>query len=372
MKNAASKKPFDFWIFITVLILLSIGSIMVFSSSAAYAYNYMHGDTYHFLKKQLICAGIGLVAMFFAMNTDYRRLGKFSPILLIASMIMLALVRIPGIGQNINGAWRWFNLGPGSFQPSEVAKLAVILFFSYSLSKRRNVLDNFFKGLFPYLMLIGAFAGLLLIEPHLSGTIIIAGVACVILFVAGAKIKHFVLLSLPAISGLVVVVLTSPYRLNRVMAFLDPWKDPQGSSWQVIQSLYAIGSGGLFGKGLGRSLQKFLYIPEPHNDFIFSVLAEELGFIGVLVVLLLFLIFIWRGVKVSMNAPDVFGSLVAIGITSLIAIQFIINVLVVTSSMPVTGMPLPFFSYGGTSLIFLLTGIGILLNISKYANYDRI
>lgn len=179
-------------------------------------------------------------------------------------------------------------------------------------------------------------------------------------------------MGVPAVAAVSYLIFTSEYRMKRVLSFLNPWEDPKGAGWQVIQSLYAIGSGGLFGRGLGNSLQKFLYIPEPYNDFILAVLAEELGFIGVALVLLLFLIFIWRGVKVSMNAPDVFGSLVAIGITSLIAFQAIINVAVVTSSMPVTGMPLPFFSYGGTSLIFLMAGVGILLNISKYANYERI
>ncbi len=366
-----AKKPFDFWIFTTVLVLLSLGIIMVFSASAAYAYNYMQ-DTYYFLKQQLISAGLGLLVMFVTMQIDYKKLGKWSSLLLVVSIILLILVRIPGIGSKINGAWRWFYIGPLHFQPSEIAKLAVIIFFSYSLSKRKDQLQYFFKGLVPYLLLIGVFAILLILEPHLSGTILIASVACIILFNAGARIRHFVALSLPAAAALVAAVVTSEYRLARVTSFLDPWKDLQGDGWQVVQSLYAIGSGGLFGRGLGHSLQKFLYIPEPHNDFIFSILSEELGFIGVVAVLTLFLIFIWRGIKVSINAPDVFGSLMAVGITSLVGVQVLINVAVVTSSMPVTGMPLPFFSYGGTSLIFLMFGVGILLNISRYANYERI
>jgi len=209
-------------------------------------------------------------------------------------------------------------------------------------------------------------------QPHLSATLVICSVAAIILFCAGAKIRHFVLLGVPAVAGVFALVITSPYRYKRLVSFLDPWSDPQGGGWQVVQSLYAIGPGGLFGRGLGKSLQKFLYIPEPYNDFILAVLAEELGFIGVFTVLLLFLIFFWRGIKISINAPDVFGCLLAAGITSLIAVQVIINVAVVTSSMPVTGMPLPFFSYGGTSLVFLLSGIGILLNISKHSNYDRV
>jgi cell division protein FtsW len=367
-----SKKPFDFLIFMTVLILLSLGSIMVFSSGAPHAYNYIDGDTYYFLKKQLMYVPLGLVAMFITMNIDYRKLGKWSPLLLVVSMALLVLVCIPGIGTELNGSRRWLIIAGQSIQPSEIAKLSIILFFSYSLSKRKDELKSFFKGLVPYLIILGIFALLLLLEPHMSSTIVIGMVSCLILFCAGAKIKHFVILVVPAIAGVVALVLTSDYRRGRLISFLNPWEDPQGGGWQIVQSLYAIGSGGLFGRGLGKSLQKFLYIPEPYNDFILAVLAEELGFIGVLTVLLLFLIFIWRGIKVSMNAPDIFGCLLAVGITSLVAVQVIINVAVVSSSMPVTGMPLPFFSYGGTSLVFLMSGIGILLNISRYANYERI
>ena len=366
------KKPFDFWIFATVLILLSLGIVMVFSASAAYAYNYMHGDSYYFLKRQLLFGVLGFIAMMITANIDYKKLGKWSPIFLIGSIVLLMMVGIPGIGHVENGSRRWIYLGSlFHFQPSEIAKLSVVLFFAYSVSKRRDQLDSFFKGLLPYLLLIGVFALLLLIEPHLSCTIIITAVAGVILFSAGAKIKHFMMLALPAVAALGAAIMFSDYRRARFFSFLDPWKDLHGDGWQAVQSLYAIGSGGLFGRGLGRSLQKFLYIPEPQNDFILSVLAEELGFIGVLAVLILFLIFIWRGIKIAMNSPDVFGSLVAIGITTLVAVQVIVNVAVVTSSMPVTGMPLPFFSAGGTSLFFLMIGIGILLNISRYANYER-
>ncbi len=369
MASNTSKKPFDFLLFMTVLILLSLGTIMVFSAGAPHANNNMN-DTYYFIKKQLLYLPLAFLAMFVTMNIDYRKLGKWSPVFLIGSIALLALV--PVIGTELNGAKRWIFIGPINFQPSETAKLAVILFFSYSLSKRKNGLESFFKGLLPYLLLLGVYGGLLLIEPHLSGTIIIFGVACIILFTAGSKIRHFMILSVPAIAGLIALIIFFPYRRDRLISFLNPFADPSGDGYQVVQSLYAIGSGGLFGRGLGKSMQKFLYIPEPYNDFIFAILAEEMGFIGVVAVLLLFLVFIWRGIKISINAPDVFGSLVAVGITSLVAIQVIINVAVVTSSMPVTGMPLPLFSHGGTSLIFLMAGIGILLNISRYSNYDRI
>ena len=368
-----SKKPFDFWIFMAVVILLAIGTIMVFSASAPTAYS-NYNDTYYFLKKQLMVVPLGFIAMFITMNIDYKKWGKWSPIFLIISLVLIILVAVPGIGIKVNGARRWIGVGSKPlFQPSEFAKLAVILFFSFSLSKRKEQLVSFFKGLLPYLILVGLFAGVLLIfQSHLSVTIVIALVSFIILFSAGARIKHFVILAIPTISALMVAIYFSGYRSQRLFSFLDPFADKQGDGWQVINSLYAIGSGGLFGRGLGKSLQKFLYIPEPHNDFILAVLAEELGFIGVLVILLLFLILIWRGIKIAMNAPDVFSSLVAIGITSLIALQVVMNIAVVTSSMPVTGISLPFISYGGTSLLFLMSGIGILLNISRFSNYERI
>jgi len=366
------QKPVDFWVLMTVLILLAFGTIMVFSASAPYAYNYMNGDTYHFLKKQLQYLPIGLFAMFVMANFDYRKLAKLSPYFFVISIGLLVLVLIPGIGRVFNKSRRWFVLAGQSIQPSEFMKTSLILFFSYSLSSRKDQLKYFFKGLLPYLLVVGAIAVLLLMEPHFSCTIIVILVSAILLFCAGAKIKHFVMLSVPVVAALASVIIFVDYMRERALSFLNPFADPTGDGWQAVQSLYAIGSGGFFGRGLGKSLQKFLYLPEPYNDFILSVVAEELGFIGVLVVMLLFLIFIWRGVKIAVNAPDLFGSLVAIGITALVAVQVIINFAVVTSSVPVTGMPLPFFSYGGTSLILLLTDVGILLNISRHADYERI
>ncbi|MDP4092720.1 MAG: stage V sporulation protein E [Bacillota bacterium] len=367
------QKPVDFGIFITVLILLAFGIIMVASASGPSAYSYTKNhDIYFFLKKQLIDAGIGIVGMLIFMNIDYRKLGKLSPILLAICLFLLAVVWIPGVGHWENGARRWFLIGGQSIQPSELAKLAIIAFLAFSLSKRKDQLSSFMRGFVPYIVLLGVFVGFIMLEPHFSCVIIIVFVSVIILFCAGAKLKHFFIISIPAIAGLIGAVIVEPYRMARLVSFINPWNDIRGDGYQIVQSLYAIGSGGLFGKGLGKSLQKFLYIPEPQNDFILSILAEELGFIGVLVVLILFLIFIWRGIKIAMNAPDTFGSLLAVGITALIAVQVVLNVAVVTSSMPVTGMPLPFFSAGGTALVFLLCGVGVLLNISRYANNERI
>lgn len=369
-----AKKPFDFWLFMSVLILLALGMVMVFSASMPFAKNSAstNHDMYFYLKRQLMFAGIGFVGMFIAINWDYRKLMKLAPILLVVSIVLLIIVVMPGIAREIKGTKRWIVIGSQQFQPSEIAKFALIVFFSYSISKRKDQLNNFFKGFFPYIILMGIYAGLLLLEPHLSCTIIMLSVASIILFSAGAKIKHFLVFIIPAVAGLSVVALFTDYMKDRLLSFTDPFKYATEEGWQAVQSLYAIGSGGLFGRGLGRSMQKFLYIPEPHNDFIFAVLAEELGFIGVLAVLMLFLIFIWRGIKIAMNAPDVFGSLVAIGITSLIGVQSLLNVAVVTSSIPPTGVSLPFFSYGGTSLAIFMFEVGVLLNISKYSNYERI
>lgn len=375
MKGMKEKKPFDFWLFMTVLIMLSLGLIMVFSASAPTAaaskeYNY---DIYYIVKSQLLYAVIGIVAMLLAANYDYRKYGARTVTgLMGGSLIFLFLVLIPGIGREVNGSWRWIYIGPLHFQPSEIAKLSLILFLAYSLSKRKKAMDSFFNDFVPYLLLIGLTAGLLMMEAHLSATIIICSMSFIILFAAGAKIRHFVIISVPMVAGFSVIVMFTDYMTTRINSFINPWSDLQGDGWQTVQSLYAIGSGGIFGRGLGQSMQKFLYIPEPHNDYIFSILAEELGFIGVLAVLMLFLIFIWRGIKIAMNAPDVYSSLIATGITALIAVQSLFNVAVVSKVVPPTGVSLPFFSSGGSSLVLILLEVGILLNISRYSNYERI
>lgn len=369
MKNK-NKKPFDFWIFAAVILLLSLGTIMIFSSSYYYCAK-QYGEAFFYLKSQLLYMPLSIAVMIVTMNFDYRKWGKMSSLILMVSIGLLILVLIPGVGIEVKGAQRWLGVGSKTIQPSEVAKLALIMFLSFSLSKRKEVLQSFTKGLLPYLGLIGLIAALVVIEPHLSGTLIIVITSCIILFAAGAKISHFIMLAAPGIAGAVTLILIEPYRLDRIKAWLHPFDHYKDEGWQTVQSLLAIGSGGIFGRGLGQSMQKYLYIPEPFNDYIFAVLAEELGYLGVLVVMLLFLVFIWRGIKVAMNAPDLFGSLMATGITSLVGLQFLFNVAVVTNSIPPTGISLPFFSYGGTSLIFLMFGVGILLNISRYSNYER-
>ena len=298
-------------------------------------------------------------------NIDYRFYQKYYKLAYIIAFLLL--LAVPLVGTEVNGAKRWINITESfSFQPSEMAKLLMIIFYAGILVKNRDELNKYGKGFFKHIIMVAPIIVLLLIEPHFSASMIIIGIVAIMMIVAGCKFWHFLVSGLVVgVPGIIGLILLEPYRLQRVTTFLNPWSDPTGDGWQVIQSLYAIGSGGLFGAGLGESKQKYLYIPEPHNDFIFSILAEELGFIGCAVVIILFAIFIWRGILIAMKSPDMFGSLIAIGITAQVAIQVIINIAVVTSSMPATGMPLPFFSYGGTSLFILLCEMGVLLNISK-------
>ncbi len=363
----ATVKSVDIQFLAAIYILLAFGLLMVLSASSpiAYASSSTNHDSFYYFKKQLMWACLGTVAMFVTANYDYKKLKNWAFPALVLSIVLLVLVLIPGIGRKINDARRWIYLGPINFQPSEVAKITTIMFFSYSLSKNHKELNRF--GVFlMYIGIIGVIALIIMKEPHFSCTMLIAATACILLLVAGAKIKHFVILGFCALPGVGLMIAMAPYRLARVVTFLDPFKDIQGSGWQIVQSLYAIGSGGIFGVGLGQSRQKYMNIPEPQNDFIFSILAEEFGLLGAILVAMMFIFLIVRGVKIALNAPDLFGTLLATGIVAMIAIQAIVNIAVVTSSMPVTGMPLPFFSYGGTALAITMAEMGIVLNISRH------
>ncbi len=350
-----------------IYILLAFGLLMVLSASSpiAYASSSTNHDSFYYFKKQLMWACLGTVGMFITANYEYKKLKNWAFPALVLSVVLLLLVLVPGIGRKINDARRWIYIGPINFQPSEVAKITTIVFFSYSLSKNYKELNNF--GVFlMYIAIIGVIALIIMMEPHFSCTMLIAATACILLLVAGAKFKHFFILACCGLPAVALMIIKAPYRMARVVTFLDPFKDIQGGGWQIVQSLYAIGSGGIFGAGLGQSRQKYMNIPEPQNDFIFSILAEEFGLLGAILVALMFIFLIARGVKIALNAPDLFGTLLATGIVAMIAIQTIVNIAVVTSSMPVTGMPLPFFSYGGTALAITMAEMGIVLNISRH------
>lgn len=356
----------DFVLFLTVLSLVSIGVIMVFSASE-YSTLINYKDSFYYFKRQLLWALFGLTAMYIMSNFDYRQLKKYIVPFMVISFIMLILVLIPGVGREVNGSRRWIGIGPLPFAPAELVKLSVILFTAYGLSLQKERVKQFSKGVLPYMAVLGVAAGLIMLQPDLGTTISLAGIVFVMVFAAGARVAHLGGLALGGVGAIVMAIILEPYRMKRFMAFLDPWADPQGSGFHIIQGLYAIGSGGLFGLGLGQSKQKYLYLPENHTDFIFAITAEELGFIGASLVILLFALFVWRGLKIAVTSQDPFACLLATGITAWVGVQAIINIGVVTGSMPVTGIPLPFISFGGTSLLFTMAGVGILLNISKFS-----
>ncbi len=361
------KKSPDFLLFASTILLLVIGVVMVYSASQVTAHERL-SDSYYYLKKQLTWASIGIGAMIFAMKLDYWKYKKYAVPFLVLAFGLLIMVLLPGIGKTVKGAQRWIGFGPMTIQPSEIIKLSLVIFMSYALSMQRNRLKKFTTGLLPYLVILALACGLILLQPDLGTAVSVAGTVYIMLFAAGAESKHLFSLAMGGVAAVALAIAFEPYRLRRFLAFLDPWADPLGSGFHIIQSLYALGSGGLFGLGLGNSHQKFFYLPEQHTDFIFAVLGEELGFLGGSLVLLLFVLFVWRGFRVALASPDSFASLLAVGITSMIALQAIINIGVVTGSMPVTGIPLPLISCGGSSLVFTLLGVGILLNISRYGS----
>jgi len=365
---AAKPKSPDFILFFSVLALLGLGVVMVYSSSAVSA-QVNYSDSFYFLKRQLVWALLGILAMLFTMNIDYHVWRKLAKPILYTTLLLLVLVLIPGLGKVVNGARRWLGFGSLYLQPSEIAKLSMVLFSADSLARNQSKLVSFVKGLAPQLFMLLLVFALILKEPDLGTALAIGGTIFVLLFTAGAEISHLAYLGSAGVMGIIAAIILEPYRLKRLLAFSDPWSDPLDTGYHIIQSLYAIGSGGMFGVGLGRSREKFLYLPEPHTDFIFAILGEELGFIGTAVVIILFFLFAWRGLKAAIGAPDIFGSVLATGLTTMIIVQALMNIAVVTASMPVTGIPLPFISFGGSALIFMLAGVGILLNISRYVDY---
>jgi cell division protein FtsW len=325
------------------------------------------GDSWYYLKRQLFFALLGLVAMYATMNTDYWVWRKYANLGLLICFALLLIVLIPGVGVIRGGARSWLGLGSFGIQPSEFMKMGMIIFLAKMLSEHGSSTQSFVKGLLPPLMFAGLAFGLIMLQPDLGTGVVLVGASVLIIYVAGARMLHLSWFALAGLAGFAGLIAAAPYRLQRITAFLDPWQDPLGAGYQSIQSLYAIGPGGLVGLGLGMSRQKYSYLPEPQTDFIFSIIAEELGFIGGALVLILFTILVVRGIRTAMTAPDTFGSLLAAGIVGMIAIQVMINIGVVIGMFPVTGITLPLISAGGSSLTLMLTSLGILLNISRYA-----
>ncbi len=357
----------DFWLFLVVLVLLGIGIVMVFSSTQYIAQYKPYNDTYYFLKRELINAGLGLVAMFLLMSINYHRYERFSRLALVVAVVLLGVVMA---ADPHKGASRWLSIGSFNLQPSELAKLALILFLAKFLSDHQYNIEDFKKTFLPAALATAVVCGLI-VTNDLSTAAIVAGTAIIMMWCAGVRKSYIGFFVLVGLFAMVIAIGMEEYRLPRLLAFLHPWDDPQGDGYQIIQSLRAIGSGGLFGVGLGGSSSKLFYLPDRHTDFIFSVLAEELGFVGGFLLILLFMLLIWRGSKIAMRAQDTFGGLFALGLTAMLAIQAVMNIGVCTGSLPVTGITLPFVSYGGTSLLVCLSSVGLLLNISSYSRLDR-
>jgi cell division protein FtsW len=365
MTKKARSAP-DVWMLISIFLILAIGLVMVYSASAVLAFHDF-GDKYYYLKRQLIFAVLGIVALFFTMNVDYRVWKKWATPALLVCFALLVAVLIPGIGAVRGGARSWLGIGSFGIQPSEFMKLGIVIFLAKFLADRQSHVTFFWRGLAPPLGIMGLAFGLIMMQPDMGSGAVLVGASLIIIFIAGARILHLSFLGGLGVLGLVGLIAVAPYRLERITAFLDPWADPLNAGYQSIQSLYAIGPGGLIGLGLGASRQKYDYLPEPQTDFIFSIAAEELGFIGGATIILLFALLIWRGIRTALHSPDSFGSLLAIGIVGIVAVQVFINIGVVIGMMPVTGITLPLVSYGGSSLTLLLTALGILLSISRYA-----
>ena len=346
---------------LTVLLVL-IGVLMMFSASYARAYSAEGKATYYFAR-QAVFAIVGIGIMLFFSTWNYQIWRSVSFFILAAAIVFLLLVPLIGIEEN--GAKRWIYLGFTSFQPSEVAKLGIVLTFASMISYYRERMQSFREGILPFVVILAVVCGLLVLEPHLSAIIIILGVSAAMLFLGGVKLRWFAL-GLGVVGVFVAVYLaTKGYAGDRIQAWLHPFEDESDSGYQIVQSLYAIGSGGLMGLGLGRSRQKYLYLPEEHNDYIFPIVCEELGFVGAMVVLLLFLLLILRGYWIALHARDRFGMLVVGGLTTLLALQVFLNIGVVTNLLPATGFSLPFFSYGGTALLIQLFEMGVILSVSR-------
>jgi cell division protein FtsW len=356
----------DVWLFGVVLALVFLGVVMVYSASAIIAAD-RFGDPFFFLKKQLFWALLGGGLLWAALRLDYRRLERLVVPLLVVSIAMLVLVLVPPFGQAINGTRRWFRIGPLSFQPVELAKFALVLYLASFLTRRAEAMRSFWQGLFPILLVAGTMALLTFIQPDLGNSLALVVLTLVLAYLAGARVKHMAWVAAAALPLVALAVALKPYRWRRMVAFVNPWDDPQGSGFQIIQSFLALGSGGLTGRGLGGSKQKLFYLPEPYTDFIFAILGEELGLLGAVGVIALFAVLIWRGLRVGLRAPDPFGSYLALGLTVMLATQTLVNLGVVMGALPTKGLPLPFVSFGGSALLMTMFSAGVLLNISQHA-----
>jgi len=357
-------KKFDIYLFISVIVLALFGLLMIYSASSIWA-EYKFDDAFKYVKNQSLFIVIGIILMYIVSKIDYRLYYKKTNIILGVCCFLLILVLIPGIGSIRNGSRSWFGIGSFGIQPSEFAKLGLIIFTSKYLAVNNKFLKSIKKGVIPILIILFSIFGLIMLQPDFGTGMIIVVSILAMLFIAGVNIKFFIGLGVLGVFGIIGLIAVAPYRIDRITSFIDPWSDPLGTGFQIIQSLYAIGPGGLLGQGFLNSRQKQFYLPEPQTDFIFSIISEEFGFMGVIIVSFLFLFILYRGIKIALNSKDEFSKYLSFGMIFQILIQAVMNLSVVIGLIPVTGVTLPFLSYGGSSLLITLLSIGILLNISR-------
>lgn len=356
-------------LFIITVILICIGIVMIYSASSIYAWE-TYKDGFFFLKKHLCFLVIGAFLTFLAMSIDYNSLKKWAKPIMLLSILLLVLVLIPGISREVAGARRWFRFKFVSFQPSELANLAMIIYIADFISRKKDALNSFSKGFLPPVLILGSAMLLILMQPDLGTCVALGMVVFIMLFVAGIRLPYLLSVIAASLPLLYVLIFSVPYRKMRILAFLNPWLDPKGSGFQIIQSQVALGSGGIFGLGLGHSRQKLFYLPAAHTDFIFSIIGEELGLLGTVAIIILFIFFIQQGIKVIKNAADTFGYFLSLGIVLLFCLRGLINIGVSCGLLPTKGLPLPFISYGGSSLIFDMISVGMLMNIAKSGDYQ--
>jgi cell division protein FtsW len=362
----AKKLASDSVLFAVSVALMGLGLVVVWSASSALARE-AHGNAYHFLVRQIVWAVLGLVVMAAVMRVDYRKLRQPAVVYAVVGASTLLLILVLFL-RPVNDTHRWIRLGALSFQPSELAKLSIILFLAYHLERRGERVNEFLPSLFPAFLLLGWFAFLIFIQPDLGTAATLALIGCVMLFLAGVRVRYFAALAIPGLAVLYQAVMMAAYRRDRIEAFFNPYADPRGSGYQIIQSLIAVGTGGVTGAGLMEGRQKLFYLPYPYSDFIYAVIGEELGLIGAAAVVTGFVLFLWRGIRAAWRAPDDFGMYLAAGLTLAIVLQAFINVSVVLGLIPAKGIPLPFISAGGTSLVLTLLSLGVILNVSQHAD----
>jgi cell division protein FtsW len=365
-EGSEHKKSYDFALLFITFALVGIGLVMLYSSSSIIAQE-RFGDSMYFVKRQAVFALIGIVVLIISKNLPYVVYRRLVYVILGVTLLSLVIVLLPHVGHRVGGARRWLRFGPISIQPAEYAKLALIIYISYSAAKKKERLRELSVGYVPHLVVSAVFIGLVVMQPDLGTAITFAVLTFVLLFVAGVRLRYLLVTAIAVAPLLVLAIAQKGYRWERFLAFLNPWRDPSGTSFQLLHSLLALGSGGLLGVGLGSGQQKLFYLPEPHTDFILAVIGEETGIIGVSIVLLLYALLIYKGVKIALRAPESFGTYLAFGLTLIVGLQAFINCAVVMGLLPTKGLPLPFISYGGSSLLTNLLAMGILMNISCYA-----